>query len=562
MLGISNRGLKTLVFLCFLFVGVEPCDAEPLVAVANQYMPVLQADAGVVLIGPSLPTLSDAGEVFFRSDSGQINQDSRLGIWSAGIGQQPRLLTETGEAAPGTSPTATFSSFRWLSASEQGNAIFAGKLDGALDESQTDEGIWAIDPAGNLRLIARSGETINDDGDDSRYSPFGSFEIVDRYPIFSLSGGGQAAFFADVNSSNTSGIDVGLWVESPQGSLLQLARTGEPMPGMPSGTSFFIFSGLNYPLINDHGELVFSGREQGASSGSGLWRTTATGEVHKFLNSRDRAHGAPFPATYSSLQAFGINNSGDVLFAGEYTSIDDPFLRSSAIWLAKAGQEPELILNRFDEAPVGEASLVFADFTNLNGFRLVLGGGGAVAFQGLLMGQDVDQKNNSGVWLRTSNGDLRLVAREGDVAPGGGVFEDLYFSHTQIVELVVNERDQVAFIASAIEEEARRKSIWATNASGELEEIVRIGDEVLVNEFGVMVPRTIRSLGFVGNSGNQDGRPSGFNDRGEIAFYAGLDNHAWGIFVSRQVAIPEPSSLIMTLALATAWPKRRTRYSR
>ena len=52
--------------------------------------------------------------------------------------------------------------------------------------------------------------------------------------------------------------------------------------------------------------------------------------------------------------------------------------------------------------------------------------------------------------------------------------------------------------------------------------------------------RTVNSLGFTANTGNGDGRPSGFNDLGQLGFFASFTDGSQGIFVSNLVAIPDP----------------------
>jgi hypothetical protein len=78
--------------------------------------------------------------------------------------------------------------------------------------------------------------------------------------------------------------------------------------------------------------------------------------------------------------------------------------------------------------------------------------------------------------------------------------------------------------------------IWATDVQGALELIAREGDllEVAPSDF-----RKIASLDFASNTGNEDGRHSGFNDLGQIAFAAFFTDGSSGVFVSDLVAVPE-----------------------
>jgi uncharacterized protein YjbI with pentapeptide repeats len=92
--------------------------------------------------------------------------------------------------------------------------------------------------------------------------------------------------------------------------------------------------------------------------------------------------------------------------------------------------------------------------------------------------------------------------------------------------------------------------------------IAREGDllEVAPGDF-----RTIKDFGnsgslygFYGDTGNSDGRPSGFNNLGQLAFQATFTDGTSGIFVSNRVAIPEPSTLLLLGfgSLAALWRRR------
>ncbi|MEZ6072461.1 MAG: PEP-CTERM sorting domain-containing protein [Pirellulales bacterium] len=63
-------------------------------------------------------------------------------------------------------------------------------------------------------------------------------------------------------------------------------------------------------------------------------------------------------------------------------------------------------------------------------------------------------------------------------------------------------------------------------------------------------------MNFELSSGNQDGRNSLFNDRGQVAFGATFTDGTSGIFVSNAVAVPEPASLMLFAVGATLLRRR------
>ena len=110
---------------------------------------------------------------------------------------------------------------------------------------------------------------------------------------------------------------------------------------------------------------------------------------------------------------------------------------------------------------------------------------------------------------------------------------------------MLNDAGQTAFSAQLTGsgvDETNNQGIWATNPTGALQLIARTGDplEVAPGDF-----RTINGLSFIADTGNSDGRPSGFNNLGQLAFRAVFTDESQGVFVSSLVAIPEPSSFAL-----------------
>ncbi len=155
---------------------------------------------------------------------------------------------------------------------------------------------------------------------------------------------------------------------------------------------------------------------------------------------------------------------------------------------------------------------------------------------------NADAANDTGIWARVG-GDLKLVAREGDRAPGvtgDAVFGDLYSPAPP----AFNDLGETAFVAKlrgADVTTANDLGIWATDVSGALRLIVRKGDTI---EVGPGDFRTVTSLNNA--SFGSDPRAPKLNNKGQIAFHAGFSNDgSSGIFISNAVAVPEGATALL-----------------
>jgi hypothetical protein len=172
----------------------------------------------------------------------------------------------------------------------------------------------------------------------------------------------------------------------------------------------------------------------------------------------------------------------------------------------------------------------------------VLNSASQLAFLGSAIGPGVNSSNNSGIWSEGS-GVLDLVAREGMHAPGtpSGLLL------TSLSPPSFNAAGQSAFTATLIGDgvdATNDRGIWATSLNGRLKLIAREGKplEVAPSDF-----RTISSLFFYFDTGNEDGRPSSFNDSGQLAFYATFTDGSEGVFVSNAVLVPEPTAVALAV---------------
>jgi len=125
---------------------------------------------------------------------------------------------------------------------------------------------------------------------------------------------------------------------------------------------------------------------------------------------------------------------------------------NSGIWAEGAGGELSLVVREGNQASGTPDGVDFSFF-----FPPVLNGAGRTAFRVRLDGTEVNNTNNSGIWSEGAGGELALVAREGDQAPGTP--DDVNFSEFSSFSRsqVLNAAGQAAFLGD----------LTGTSASGQ-----------------------------------------------------------------------------------------------
>jgi len=209
-------------------------------------------------------------------------------------------------------------------------------------------------------------------------------------------------------------------------------------------------------------------------------------------------------------------------------------------WMGEPGNL-QLLTLRGDQAPglpVGVTGALF------NTSPLLLNAHGEVVLGAFLEGPGIDVTNDEVLWIGTL-GNLHLLVRSGDQAPGAppGLTFDLSALASGRFPLSINEAGQVVF-QSSLRGFDYFGGLWGTDRAGTLREIVRNGDvlQVAPGDF-----RTVAGISFLGGSGNSDGRPSGFSDNGQVAFWASFTDGSSGVFVSDALTVPEPGTLALGL---------------
>lgn len=534
------RWLKIAVVFC-LSIAVSPVasafppgDSLRLVALTGSQAP--GTTAGVSFSGLNAPALNDTGQTaFFALLTGPgVTATNNNGIWSEGAGSLA-LVARTGERPPGTTDDVRYQFFRNPLLNDAGQTAFWAGLTGGV--AGNDHGIWS-EESGTLQLVALNGEPAPGTPLGIHFTRLAQPGI--DLPLFGK--GGQTAFFAELGGVGLSGTDhLGVW-STGAGGLGLVARQGTQAPGTPPGTHFGGFTAPFFArAMNVAGQVAFAatlvGSQVDSTNNLGVW-IADTASSSLVLRKGSQAPGKPDGYTIANLGSPTINNRSDLSFIG---AIAAPSGNTDGIFSLRSGVLTDVAL-RLSHAPgtIGD--------TTFNSFGLpVLNERGQSAFFATLSGGDVSSSNDRGIWSE-GGGSLQLVARTGSQAQGLPA-SVLYNSFNSAI--VLNNLGQTAFFATLAGpgiDGTNDRGVWATDVGGVPQLIARRGD---VLEFAPGDFRIIGNVSFVADSGNSDGRPSGFNNRGQMALLVRFTDGSSGIFVSNLVAVPEPaSSALMAFAMA------------
>ncbi|MBA4105479.1 MAG: hypothetical protein C0485_06945 [Pirellula sp.] len=524
--------MKPRFVAALLFVSLQftPTIAGPPVrTVALTHTEAPGVGAGTLFSDLFLPVLNNKGQTVFASmllDGGNALNTT----WTEGSGSLA-MLVQKGSAAPATEPGVTFGEMSTPVLSDSGASAFWSSLNGVSDPNNS-EGYWSY-ANGSVSLLARSGSQAPDTPAGVVFSaPLGFHSLP------AISDNGTVALSSFIYGPGVDSINNrGIWTKST-GNLTLAYRSGTQAPGLDSGVLItgptVLYTG---PVVNDAGEIVFLGTLTGPGIGptnnQSLW-STGGGSLHMVARTGSQAPGAPEGVTFTDFWegawSMLLNNSGETAFQG--VTSDGGY----GIWSERGGLHA---VARSGQSTPGLPGETFRDFS-----VPVLNANGHVAFAGFVA------SGKNGLWSE-GNGELALVAMAGNPAPGApsGVTFHSFSAPT------LNGRGQFAFQAYLNDLKFPNASgVWVQDVDGVLRAIVRSGDSIEVAPGDV---RIVNSVGFLGGSGNEDGRHSAFNDLGQLAFQASFTDGTQGIFVTDIVAVPEPAAWVLALLAIGAVRFRR-----
>ena len=509
--------------------------------------------------------------------------------------ERPRVLYEplvlTGQPSPGG---GTFGSFPYHSyINDQSYTVFMGS---PVPGGHSPDGIYLAhrQRRGDITLskVAKLGQHATGEPDGVHFL---SFDIN----YHRVNAAGQATFEAwlagpGVMGTGDENTNAGSnWFYS-DGQLTKIAQYGAPAAGIPGAT----YRWVSRTSINDLGHVAFVGDLAGVGhdTGSAFWYGDP-GNLQVLARAGQPLPGKP-SLRYGPL---GLNypvlsSGGHVAFGALVEGLGNVGFGNTAILVGTPGNFQVAALSG-DPAPgTNTTFLATSGHTDLkvnnNGevtFAYILNDGSRALYAGKpgdlrllartgepapgLPGQTFDffhgsMLNDRGdaafvadvqvtddqalaVYLAEANKSPRLIAARGQQAPGAA--DDTHFGWF-ISEPIINKDGQVAFFASLEGEGSRGEhdyGIFATGHSGDLRLIARVGDQFEIADGDV---RTIAALSHAGIFGSHI---LSFNADSDLSFLIRFTDGSEGLFTA--TVLPEPSALVW-LALALPLLSRHRRY--
>ncbi|MFI4861178.1 MAG: choice-of-anchor tandem repeat NxxGxxAF-containing protein [Phycisphaerales bacterium JB063] len=466
------------------------------------------------------PAINNAGEISFGArlqGLAIVSGVNDSGVWTMGA-EGISFVGRNGDSAVGTDAGVLYGPVSQPQINETGQYYYSSTMTGPGVTTENNRAVW-INRTGSQEILLR-------EGDAAAGLPAG-LVYTDVIQTF-LNDLGHFAFRSNltgpgVNDTNNHGIwtDVG-------GSFALLARAGDAAPGTEPGVTFSL---LSLAGLNNQGRVLLYGRLEGNSidqtNNSGIW-TDIGGTLGLMVRAGDEAPGVGPSVSFGGMipsTGFGMNGAEQVVFSAHLSGPGIDVTNRTSIWVGSQ-DTLRLVVQYGKPIPGVEPGVVLQ-----SSFDLVLNDLGQVAFGGYLDGPDIDLSNDGGLWFE-QDGILTLIARDGEQAVGtqlGTVYRAIN-GHTlndtgQIAFRAVLTGDGV--------DENNDRAVYATDTNGELILVAREGELFDVDDDPLTEDlRTISSANAYVEATGMAGRSGSFNDHGQLGISLGFTDGTWGIFIA------------------------------
>ena len=524
--------LKPLLFVLLLII-VSIADKKVAVAQVEIEMRSLSGTAAPIATPPvnfdtfQDPSIADDGSFRFQADlTGFVNSGNRVGLFVADS-QGGALSIRTGDPVGPNSSNVTIENLGNVNSNMTGASAYLAELDGSGIGFDNDMAVLITDEDGS-RLLFQEGDSV------TTGAVISSFRFFDFSPIVNRQGETVVSVFlsgAAVDSSNNEAI---VRYQLEEGNVSLIAREGTPSP-----VDGFLFGNfLAQPRINLSASTAFvselrSTDSEQASSGvfladnSTLQPIAVVGDPAPIAGENIQFGGAVQEQVFGASP--GLNHAGDVAFVADLTGpsvADNDF----GIFLYSKGSI-STIGRLGDPLNSNNADCSLVDIVG----PLVLNQASQLAVRGQL----VDQRGFGfrEAILSNASGSLGVVAATGDPAPqtAAGVVFGSPFPNNNFGDPVINGAGQIAFFAmlqGPNVDNNNNSGIWASDASGQLNRIIRSGQQLDVSRTTDSDFRTVQFVGRFRPSGGEDGLQRVLNDNGQLVFCVEFTDGSQAVIVA------------------------------
>jgi hypothetical protein len=505
-----------------------PTEVRPIVR-SNQFAPGA-GSARYLGFFPGAAVVNDQGQIAFEAVlfGAGVNISNDHGIWlSAAPGGPHSLVARFGNRPPGLPVGSRYTEyFETLGINNAGAVAFVAGIEPTAQP--VDTGAWTT-AGGPLRLLAADGYAIP--GAPAAPAPT---EGV-RNPL--MNDAGQTTFITNFDNAT-------LWVDTPGQPLRRVVSTGDSLPGGFNLQADF----LGHGLIHSNGSVTFSARitSPGVPSTSfGIW-SDASGSLQ--LVARE---GGPLPGAAGTIQSYNYFELSSTNLLSLDANLNDS-TDSRVITVQRPDGSWRLAAQT--NQPIPGTSERLANF-----YAHSINAQGHVAFPGFLEG-DLFAPGPTSVWAENDAG-LELIAQAGQLAPGAGravfrLFENIQFNDFGDLLFEAYLMDGVGGVTND-----NNQGIWLRTRNGRLTLVAREGSFLDTDPGPAENLQRIFALDSIQALPNLiTTQRRTLTNRGEVLFSAEFYNGPSGLFLTHPV--PEPNTATISfaaLALSGLIYRRRER---
>jgi hypothetical protein len=378
------------------------------------------------------------------------------------------------------------------------------------------------------QIVARGGDAAPGVGAGVSYVSFAYERLNDT---------GQVAYTAALSGTGVTSANNEALYAGDAGSPTLVARKGDAAPEVPAGVKYSILAG---PQLAAGGQVAYRVVLTGTGVTSANNAAIYSGDVTNpqlVARKGNPAAGAPSGTRYSALGTPVLNNLGQISYLAWLGGTGVTSANDGVVY-AGSPATPQIVAREGSPAPGTAPGVSYAEFSAQIPSNIAkLSDAGHITYTALLEGPDVTGFNDFALYAGEF-ANPRLIAREGDEAPGTGPGVTYRFGG----DVTINDAGQVAysfFLSGTDVTSVNDRGVFAFDPVLGNMLIAREGDLFDVGGGDV---RTIADGGVALGFQQAGGAPlTGLADDGRVAFRLRFTDGTSGVFTA---VIPEPGTFL------------------